>query len=662
MAEVGNTLFCAAIATALWTLIGSAIAARIAPNGLRWCLAPGLGWAVHNAVALPLFYAIGLTRSAVIATVLLLVAVALAILWRHRATAVSQQPSSVLLVAILGVAALAFAPMAAILPKGGADGVMLAAPIFEHSKVALIDEIMRSGVPAANPFFSEIGAPERVSYYYLWHFSAAMMALATGVSGWEADAALTWFTAFASLLVVVGFAAWIGGRASAGLFVVAIAVAESARIVVEWLFGQGPTQSAVLWATGYGGWLTQVSWAPQHVAGAMSVVLACYVLLQLQRRRDPWLIVLVALLVAAGFESSVWAGLAFAVAAVAIGLKVLWLLPRRQRLPFAAGAAIAALLAIVFVAPFSYDQITTIAVRDGGSPIWVGHLPVLGDAVPDTVRRLLDVPAYWLIYLPLELPASYPAGLAMLLTLVFARRMDLERGQVVTGFGLLIASSLIVSWLLVGDLGGNNDLSWRSALPAALLLMAFAAAGLAQWTATGARIPATLALLGILVGLPNGVSFIVENISGAPSASAQAFARTPAMWDAVRRHSSSDARVANNPLFVGDVTAWPVNISWALLADRRSCYAGYNLGIPFAPVSAARRTEIDALFARVFEGDAKDGDLQQLAERHRCDVIVVAAQDGAWLRDPFAASGIYELVEERSGAWRIYRKAVQRTR
>jgi hypothetical protein len=394
----------------------------------------------------------------------------------------------------------------------------------------------------------------------------------------------------------------------------------------------------------------------------MSAVLTCYVLIQMQRRRDPWLIVVLALLAAASIESSVWAGLAFAVASIAIGLNGLSVLPMNRRLPFLIGCATAGLLAAALAAPFAYDQITTIAVRDGGAPIWIGHLPVLGDAVPDTVRRVLDVPAYWLIYLPLELPACYPAGLAVLLALACAGRTNRQHSQVVTGLGLLVASSLIVSWLLVSDLGGNNDLGWRSALPAVLLLMAFAAAGLAEWTAIAARIPATLALFGILVGLPKGVSLIVDNVSGTSSASAQAFAHAPAMWRAVRSHSSSDERIANNPLFAGDVTAWPVNISWALLADRRSCYAGHNLAIPFAPVSAARRTEIDELFIRVFEGKAKDGDLHQLADRHRCDVVVVTAQDDAWRRDPFASSGIYILVEEQPGAWRIYRKAGQRTR
>ncbi len=46
-----------------------------------------------------------------------------------------------------------------------------------------------------------------------------------------------------------------------------------------------------------------------------------------------------------------------------------------------------------------------------------------------------------------------------------------------------------------------------------------------------------------------------------------------------------------------------------------------------------------------------------MANRHRCDVAVITKQDGAWPRDPFAASGIYELVEEHPDAWRIYRRA-----
>ena len=37
-------------------------------------------------------------------------------------------------------------------------------------------------------------------------------------------------------------------------------------------------------------------------------------------------------------------------------------------------------------------------------------------------------------------------------------------------------------------------------------------------------------------------------------------------------------------------------------------------------------------------------------------VVVVTAQDGAWRKDPFAASALYRLVED-DARWRIYRLA-----
>jgi hypothetical protein len=563
-------------------------------------------------------------------------------------------------VAIVGAGLLALAPLLAILPKGGLDGVVLASPIFDHSKIAMTAEMMRAGLPAANPFFSETGIPERVSYYYLWHFSAAAMALASDVTAWEADAALTWFTAFASALVVIGFAIWIGGRPSAGLLAVAIAASATIRPILERLFGTEETYSAVRWSTGFGSWLFQVSWAPQHVAAATSVVLAVYVLAQLPARREPWLVVVLALLAAAGFQSSVWVGLAFALAALLMAATMLWNLQTSERGPFLMSAAVAGLLAIVLATPFLYDQITTIAVRDAGSPITIAPVQVLGDAFSPTVRRVLDLPAYWLVYLPLEFPAFYPAGVVMLILMLRNASTDAGRRRIMQGLALLAATSLVVAWLLVSDLGGNNDLGWRAVLPAVLLLMAFAAAGISHWLAAGARAPAILAFLGLLIGLPNGMSIMAENTVVSPRASGIAFANSPAMWEAVRRHSSPHQRVANNPSFLDGLTPWPVNISWALLADRRSCYAGYNLAIAFAPVSAARRAEIDRRFNRVFEGKPEADDLLQMADRHHCELVVVTAQDGAWRRDPFASSAAYRLVESRSDAWRIYRKVGSR--
>jgi hypothetical protein len=81
----------------------------------------------------------------------------------------------------------------------------------------------RLGLPPANPFFGEFGERGRLAYYYLWYFSAAQLAIMTGLTGWEADIALTWFSAFSSLTLMMGLARWgvradapdVGGRAPA---------------------------------------------------------------------------------------------------------------------------------------------------------------------------------------------------------------------------------------------------------------------------------------------------------------------------------------------------------------------------------------------------------------------------------------------------------------
>ena len=122
------------------------------------------------------------------------------------------------------------------------------------------------------------------------------------------------------------------------------------------------------------------------------------------------------------------------------------------------------------------------------------------------------------------------------------------------------------------------------------------------------------------------------------------------------RHAAPDERVANNPLFLQDLTPWPVNLSWALLSDRRSCFAGRELTLAYTALPRARREEIDTQFIRVFAGDASSRDVEELATRYDCRVVVVTAQDGAWRRHPFAASALYRLVED-DARWRIYRLA-----
>ena len=209
-----------------------------------------------------------------------------------------------------------------------------------------------------------------------------------------------------------------------------------------------------------------------------------------------------------------------------------------------------------------------------------------------------------------------------------------------------------MSWLLASRLGDNNDLGLRAVLPALSVLIAAAAAGM-MLLPRRAVIAAT-ALAGLVLSLPDAACDGASNVEGTPAPDGAVFAQTPELWQAVRRYAAPTARVANNPLFLQDLTPWPANISWALLANRSSCFAGRELALALAPLSKDMLETINAQFIRVFAGEGTPADVSDMAKKYACDVVVVVPQDKAWTNDPFAASPDYRLAENRDGRWRIY--------
>jgi hypothetical protein len=552
------------------------------------------------------------------------------------------------------------------LPKYSAAGVHLAAPIFDHSKIALIDAMTLQGVPPVNPVFGPSGAG-KLAYYYLWHFSAAELALPLKASGWEADIALTWFTAFASLCLMIAVAVWLSKRTGATILVVVLAASASMRDALSFVFGNHTLEPFLNEPTGFAGWLFQSAWVPQHLMSASCTVAAMLLVafyVQRQKRDDTLAhelasIVTLALIVAAGFESSAFVGgVTFAIAALAAPpLLLLNAIESKRRVSATFRLALAAFLALAIAAPFIHDQFAAMAARHDASPIIVQPFEVLGDMVPSALRRILDLPAYWLILLPLEFPATFIAGVLALIAL--ARNADNGPERIAAQLlGALAAAGLVVPWLLASTVGDNNDLALRAVLLAAMVLIASAAAGLFAARGRALRIAITVtAFCGLVLSLPESAAMIASNVRGDPAADAAVFAQTPELWSAVRRHAGAAARVANNPLFLSDLTPWPGNMSWALLANRNSCFAGRELAIAFASLPPERREAINAQFIRVFAGQPTAEDVGELAAKYGCDVVVLVPQDGAWNNDPFAASADYRLAESRENRWRIYVRA-----
>ncbi len=650
MASTFSAFLCALVALALWTSIGWVFARRLSLGpALVLPLAPVLGWAVQNVVALAVSLIVGFSALTPLGTALLLGVLALLPIWRDRATTPlpeADRQSQIRPWIYLAAAMLALVPAAAVMPKIVGDGVILAAPIFDHSKVALIDEMLRGGVPPANPFFAEGGGSGSVAYYYLWHFGAAQLARLTGASGWEADIAASWFTAFASLSLMCGLAMHFCRRWLAPWLVLVFCATGSVRPVLVSLFGEERLHGVLKHGSGFAGWLFQSSWSPHHLAAACCVIVAVLLLVRLALRPTVFVTFVLALVIAAGFESSIWVGgITFALGGTAVGLVLLRAAGPNHRVAFLMAGILGVLGAAILASPLIREQMQAAVARGGGAPVIIRPVPILGADFPVTWRHILDLPAYWLVLLMIEFPLIFVPGVVTLRRLLLSRDLDRERRLTIIACAILTLACLCCSWLLLSTVGDNNDLGWRAVLPGLLVLTAAAAGGAAQWLVRPASAPVVVLLITLAVALPDAVTIVSGNIAGntagnATSAAAD-FAATPAMWAAVRKHTPTDARIANNPAFLQDILPWPVNISWALLADRRSCFAGNELAIVFAPLAPDQRTAISALFIRVFDGSGSVA-------------AVVTAQDGAWMRDPFATSALFRLAETAAGKWRIY--------
>jgi hypothetical protein len=649
MASPLNAVFCALVAVVFWTVPGYALARRVLPRSMAFGAAPVVGWASFSAATLPLLTLIGFSAPAIITLAVCAFVIAAASLRLRDAASEAEPHMQIPGLGFAAAAVLALVPASAIVPKIAPGGVHLADPIFDHAKIAIIDAMARQGVPPINPVFGEGG----FAYYYLWHFSAAELALPLHVSGWEADIALTWFTAFASLALMMGVAVRLGKKPAAAFAVVALAAAASLRETTSLAFGSYSIEPLLQSPTGFAGWLFQAAWAPQHLMAAGCVVTAIVLLTGFAERQSASALVTIVLIVAAGFESSAYVGgVTFAAAATIVAPILLATMEPKRRGRFVVGLALAAVLTLCLVAPFIRDQWATIAARGGGSPLAVHPVEVLGDMFAPALRRALDGPAYWVILLPIEFPAAFVAGVIALVALW--RGAAAER-TMVAALATLCGVGLIISWLVVSTVGDNNDLGLRAVLPATMVLIAAAAAGMLQERSR--RAIAVTALGGLLLSLPDTARMAYSNIIGHPAADAQAFAQAPDLWRAVRRYAGPTMRVANNPLYLQDLTPWPANMSWALLANRNSCFAGREMALAFASLPPERREAINAQFIRVFAGDGLPEDVEDLARKYGCDVVVVVPQDGIWNNNDFFAPSRDYTLAEHTARWRIYTRA-----
>jgi len=649
-----STLIAFGSGAAFFTALGLPLSRAVMPHGVTpLAAAPILGWAVFCVVGLPLLSLTGFGALPIRLYALVCLGCA-GLMWRRLPH--SGAPALPRWVPVLA-GLCAWLPAMAIMPKRVDGGILLAPPMFDHVKIAVVDAILRNGLPVSNPFYGP-GGNGQLAYYYLWHFGTAVMASALHIGGWGAEAAMTAFTAFASLMLMMGLVATLGGGALGGVAVALLSLPGSMRLVLAALIGADHADGVVPRSSDIGGWLNQAAWVPQHLSSACCVIVAGLLMLRIAEAGNVVVAAVLGLVVAGGFESSIWiGGIGFAVAGAALSALLLWQRARDQRIVFLAWGMGAAAVAAVLILPFAAAELHSVGARGGSAGLSLTPYAVLGRAVPVWCRRVLDVPAFWLLLLPFEFPAILPLGLVAV-TRPGSLGLGREQCRILQVLAVLAGGFLVVAWLLRSTID-NNDLGWRAALPAVLALTVCAACALRLGVVWGSGLKPTLRLVGVIgllmLGTPDAIRMIREYKAGQLPGDAAGFGRAENLWPAVQLYASGTDRVGSNPHAVAAATPWPVNIGWALLSDRPSCFSGWATVIAYGAIPERFLLDINARFARLFDGTAQPGDVQILAGQYDCAVIALSKDDGAWSHDPFATSAEYRLMQA-GDSWRIYKR------
>ena len=157
MASIPIIVLTALGAAAFYTLVGYALSRWAWPSwSAASAVAPMLGWGVFTAISFPLQNLCGFSQASTLGLALIALACAIVILRFHHKARSADFGGSLPFWAIAIAAVIALIPLAGLLPKLAGDGIIIGPTAFDHSKIAMVDEIRRLGLPVGNPFFRAV--------------------------------------------------------------------------------------------------------------------------------------------------------------------------------------------------------------------------------------------------------------------------------------------------------------------------------------------------------------------------------------------------------------------------------------------------------------------------------------------------------------------------
>ncbi|WP_085035781.1 hypothetical protein [Ensifer aridi] len=657
LVQTSSVISSALVSSAIGYAVGLPVSKYFDSNiRMRLLIAPVIGLGIFGAAGVSVFHLLPLTPINLILIVVALSAVAIRLangaidplLRSTTGPGLSWFPVSFLLCLL---------PAFAIIPQHYGESVGMGHPIWDHTKIAIVNEIAQNGLPPANPYYSEAGTSHTLIYYYVWHFIAACSSVVTGATGWEADISLTGLTALFSTFVVAWLAVALSRSAHAAWWVLPLLLAGSLKPIVRFVSGTW-LDTWMAHEHGLQTWIIQAAWVPQHVfSGSLTViaVLAFLQILYCNAGRSLVLPVFMGAMLASAYGSSMWAG----------GFSLLFILPivgvlsvphvlRAKRLlevviSLLVTVAIAILCAGVLVYEHSAIMHTRKVVAFWAYPIFLWN------------KWFYDIPGFWLVVIFLEFGLIFVSFIIWSLS----RPPDetIKHAHIDSAIFVSVLAPLFCTQFLHSVIM-NNDLGWRVLIPSILLMTALTAAlfstQIGKSTLVG-RLTTMTAVLLLAPSILAGAQFVYStsfkfSVEGPETEGGKALKASPEMWKAVRHVTPSNEAVASNPLDLASMTPMPGNIAWAILSRRRNCGAPLGLLRAYAAqLTPKQASDAYIFFVDAFEGNATEEQLRVMKEKYLCKTLVVTSRDGLWGKPVLDNSSVYKLVSEEKDKWRIYR-------
>lgn len=573
-------------------------------------------------------------------------------------------------------------PTLLIYPFVHQDALFVSDKIFDHAKVAIVDAIVREGLPPLNPYYAPEGERILLLYYYLWHFLAAQLKLLLNISGWQAEVAMSGFTAFATLNTLVALAGFCSQkrRQVAAWFVIVLAFLGTPVDLLltalghEWQYWVGYPQVNGVSTHGLELLWIQATWVPQHVFAALAIVILIFLISQVLLRAQlqiPHAIV-AGFTASTAFGASTWVGgIALAMALPALIISALSLrLSHKHYIATLYSALIAVVIAGIVSIPLFISQTSGPAETHSQLPFGLTIYPSTNLFAKDTYfGKLMHVILFWLQFLPLHLGIAYLAGM---FTLLFRKTTCQEiKHFYALSLGAVFGFLLIV--LFLKSTFWNNTFAWRVVLVPVMLFMVWGAVGIADFTDklhlqkntwrlqrflhAGQPVIFALIIMGITVGLlATGRLYHLPatQVSAAELAVRQSFLKQHDAWAKVREFVKPNELVQVNPDGYSILTPWPATLPYALFADRSIAYANVEYASVFAYRYDPKQNQAAyQLMQNIFSTTPLPESLQKLRDVFKVKAILVDKFDPVWASDAIEKTGIYQIVY-RNDDVRIY--------